>query len=1363
MFKRSLRLIVIICFFLTSLGPMSQAHADILNLPAPGSMVNLSPAYQPVMIKGLTVHKDNPFLFDFIVDVGQDHLSGEPLKKEGEKLIKYFLASLAIPDKDVWVNLSPYEKNKMIPDALGQTDMGRDLLEQDYILKQITASLIYPEKQLGKEFWNKVYAKAQEQYGTTQIPVNTFNKVWIMADRAEVFEHNQTAFVVDSHLKVMLEEDYLALQKHNNKDMSSPNVLIGDPNTTHSISSQIIKQIILPELEHEVNTGKNFANLRQILNSLILANWYKNNLKQTLLNQVYTNKAKVKGIDLNDPTVKQQIYEQYLQAYKKGVFNYIKEDINSVSGQTMPRKYFSGGFGEDRAVIVPAVTTNAAMLNGLQDETLVSMTTGLNTNALPKTNLDAAMLNWPFKKINTNEATFSGGKILVKVNKDYDSTKPGMTKITVIFVKKGLIGKKLGSFDMKRPLNESPDETVRDVEKVLDDSHLKVNNLEDFRFHFPDIRKLLLQSLDMEQEPNKAMINGKGTFPSIEGDTWVSLAKKYYGDEKYAKFLAHANHQASENPISVGASIIIPELNLPPIREFGSATQNNAAMRAGQMWVDGKELDTNGVASQLDKTDLTVVDVVRSAFHLKEDGIEEHADTLLHQLDETLKTPTPISVTVETLKKIRPKIFSFIYALTDSSVNLPLEDILKQRSSEVIHISATASHSYYVFGRRFPVVMKLNPAMTTRRQLARPSQEAAKFNLPAQIKSLYDIFTVQDLVNFLNGWLKNLPPGIMIAAEGNKLVLFLMRGEKTAHSEVVVDLLGGKVVNFNDIATAISELPQNASAPAKNNSPAMTVDVKYDYPIWNVTIGKTEITSDDTGDLAAQLQEAMREELKNELNSLLRDNPNKDQIVDVSVDMVAERLAFSAEKQPYIVGVDPSNPQALESAIRKVLMDRWDKAQPELPFQTLPKKLAVLLQNVANNAMTNTESAKSPAVVTQKNPSRSIEEMEEAITKCTHYDGFREEGKDLWITVIDYHNVFLDIMTKLAIEHKNGVIVDSVPLKNGDNKIEIIDWKELGEAQQRRVLEILDKYASAAMTSPRVHLSWGDFKKAFDAGSKRFIVTTTRGEKYVLELSDVSREELSGENLLEKSKTVTISEGDFLKAEEYVGQEKEHYVVAHVTYESSRDLFDHLEEHPIWIAKAIKMFFFKTTEISESDSIEAAVKGANKRPLKMSMKGNEPYKFNIRGGVKLTFSDGRWVRISFVPGVNNLIVEGSSDLNLNPFMEWFMTKYKLQKPIIRETKSSKVNFLIDIKQSSKNNNPAMRGGIDLNTSNGMQWKVSKDGQGVEMNVDPAMIARIQREGIDSLSPVIFRITPVANVWSLVGLQVPAANKHLAAV
>src|SRR5205814_1049797 len=96
----------------------------------------------------------------------------------------------------------------------GQTVLGRDMLAQDYLLKQLTASLIYPEKNLGKSFWDKVYTEAQARFHTTQIPVNTFNKVWILPDTAKVYEHKTTVFVVKSHLKVMLDEDYLAFSKH---------------------------------------------------------------------------------------------------------------------------------------------------------------------------------------------------------------------------------------------------------------------------------------------------------------------------------------------------------------------------------------------------------------------------------------------------------------------------------------------------------------------------------------------------------------------------------------------------------------------------------------------------------------------------------------------------------------------------------------------------------------------------------------------------------------------------------------------------------------------------------------------------------------------------------------------------------------------------------------------------------------------------------------------------------------------------------------------------------------------------------------------------------------------------------------------
>ncbi len=357
------------CFIFSCFSPLpasAQSPAD-LGLPTPGSMVSVTSAYVPVMVKGLKVHPENPVLFDFIVDTGNSGLSVETqnlasLQKESEKLIKYFLASLTIPKQDLWVNLSPYEKDRIVPEQLGQTEMGRDMLAQDYVLKQLTASLIYPEKELGKEFWNKVYSKAQAMYGSTEIPVNTFNKVWIVADKAKVYVHNNTAFVVGSHLKVMLEEDYLASQKH--KKVSDT-----------FLSSQIIREIVLPELEKEVNQGKTFANLRQIFHSMILATWYKKSLRDSLLNQVYSNKAKINGVETQDKTIKEQIYQEYLKAYKKGVFNYIKDDINN--GQKTPRKYFSGGVLGQFSLVITNNRQDSDVRRFAADGAMVSITAGI--------------------------------------------------------------------------------------------------------------------------------------------------------------------------------------------------------------------------------------------------------------------------------------------------------------------------------------------------------------------------------------------------------------------------------------------------------------------------------------------------------------------------------------------------------------------------------------------------------------------------------------------------------------------------------------------------------------------------------------------------------------------------------------------------------------------------------------------------------------------------------------------------------------------------------------------------------------------------------------------------------------------------
>lgn len=334
---------IIIAFSWVSSSTLSHSQTISTPLvPQPGTMMTLSEAFHPAVIRGIELNTENPFLIDFIVDTGDSGLSGETLTAETTKLAKYFLAGMAVPDEDLWVNLSPYETERIIEEEFGQTDMGRDLLAQDYLLKQITASLIYPEDDTGKQFWKTIYERAYAQYGVTDIPVDTFNKVWITPAKIVVYQNGPKAYVKESTLKVQLEKDFLA---ERNSDTVPGSQRLND--SDNNISADVMREVIIPVLEHEVNHGENFAPLRQIVFSMALADWYKQSLKQSLLTQLYADQNKVTGIDQSPQQDPQTTYQQYIEAYKKGVYNYIKEEVDVYSGETIPRRYFSGGFFKD--------------------------------------------------------------------------------------------------------------------------------------------------------------------------------------------------------------------------------------------------------------------------------------------------------------------------------------------------------------------------------------------------------------------------------------------------------------------------------------------------------------------------------------------------------------------------------------------------------------------------------------------------------------------------------------------------------------------------------------------------------------------------------------------------------------------------------------------------------------------------------------------------------------------------------------------------------------------------------------------------------------------------------------------------------
>src|SRR5205085_2882280 len=93
------RYIVLLSFFLICLGPLPQVQAQTLALPKLAVEIPTTTA----MVKGLTIYPDHPIQFDFIVEPNDVEAGRESLlRDESMKMIKYFLASLTTPEKDMW-------------------------------------------------------------------------------------------------------------------------------------------------------------------------------------------------------------------------------------------------------------------------------------------------------------------------------------------------------------------------------------------------------------------------------------------------------------------------------------------------------------------------------------------------------------------------------------------------------------------------------------------------------------------------------------------------------------------------------------------------------------------------------------------------------------------------------------------------------------------------------------------------------------------------------------------------------------------------------------------------------------------------------------------------------------------------------------------------------------------------------------------------------------------------------------------------------------------------------------------------------------------------------------------------------------
>lgn len=270
-----------------------------------------------------------------LLDKGDSNESAAQAESSTQKLMEYFYTGLALPDTTFWVNLRPDAPQDIIDRELGRTDMGRVMLEADLQLKKDTAQFTSPRTREGREYWDKVYKKAEELYGATLTNIPTLTRPWIVPGEIIVREAPGSAYIYKATLKVMLEQDYL-------KGSSTYSFSDERQRQLNEYASGLVRELIIPKITREINSAKRYAALRQVYYSLILATWFKH---------AYAGKAgayagriesgDVSKLESKTPWLKSTYFEAYRKSFNEGEYN-VRETRSTSFGQTV-RNYVSGG------------------------------------------------------------------------------------------------------------------------------------------------------------------------------------------------------------------------------------------------------------------------------------------------------------------------------------------------------------------------------------------------------------------------------------------------------------------------------------------------------------------------------------------------------------------------------------------------------------------------------------------------------------------------------------------------------------------------------------------------------------------------------------------------------------------------------------------------------------------------------------------------------------------------------------------------------------------------------------------------------------------------------------------------------------
>jgi hypothetical protein len=222
-----------------------------------------------------------------------------------------FFVWLSLPPSTFWVNLHPYEPDRIVDPKLGSTDVGRILLEADLQMKRTVGKLIHPDTPLGRAYWTLFDGSGSHNCASL--------RQWIVPAPATIREEDGALYILDAPLSVRMESEHVPQPAQGT--VTSSACARPDRATVRRVEG-VFRRLVLPRVEQAVNHAPEYAELRRVYLSRVAAEWYRQRSHQTKTTlAALIDSGNVSPWPAQTQWSPRKVFDQYVESFTKGEFN----------------------------------------------------------------------------------------------------------------------------------------------------------------------------------------------------------------------------------------------------------------------------------------------------------------------------------------------------------------------------------------------------------------------------------------------------------------------------------------------------------------------------------------------------------------------------------------------------------------------------------------------------------------------------------------------------------------------------------------------------------------------------------------------------------------------------------------------------------------------------------------------------------------------------------------------------------------------------------------------------------------------------------------------------------------------------------